>query len=75
MALMAICINAVWIGIMFAVIRSTRFAVVNGLVWKVSEVRMTNVVLEVFDCWKCRMCGGICMQGLYFFARSEINFF
>jgi hypothetical protein len=27
----------------------------NGLVWKVSEVRMTNVVLEVFDCWECRM--------------------
>jgi hypothetical protein len=47
----------------------------NGLVWKVSEVRMTNVVLEVFDCWECRMCGGICMQGIYFFARLEIGFF
>jgi hypothetical protein len=51
------------------------FTDVNGLVWKVSEVRMTNVVLEVSDYRECRMCGGICMQGLYFFARSEINFF
>jgi hypothetical protein len=36
---------------------------------------MTNVVLEVSDYRECRMCGGISMQGLYFFARSEINFF
>jgi hypothetical protein len=50
------------------------FAVVSGLTWKVSGYRLTNVVLEVFDCWECRMCGGMCTQGLYFFARLEIGF-